>query len=314
MHATNLTELIRTDALDGLLRLCGTEEGILARGSDYDFFLAVCRAIPLLQGHPFPQSLQGFLEDRFAITQPLTADSAAEIWRRVSEMLLQHPTAFPVSLESKALPEWDLPSLTEQKSTSVWRVGETVDTAATSWQVWEAELRRSLDERAKAGFSCVALRLSDAALGQRPNPFFVDRSLSASPRSDEDLALLCAQRVRFFCIEAQRRALTLLLELDGDCRNPIGFLEWLEQTVGLPAILAVATRGNSDLLLRFAEREHRASVGLAIDLARFSDRATLEREVRALAECYPLGRLAVLDGECLERFETACENTIPMRY
>ncbi|MBR3894702.1 MAG: hypothetical protein IKJ35_06090 [Clostridia bacterium] len=302
MHATNLTELIRDGDLCGLLRLCGTKEALLSHGSDYDFFLAVCRSLPLLKGHPFPESLQIFLKTRFGIAQPITIDHAAEIWRAVADALLMQPTAFPVKLALQKPAETRLPPLQPQANAVLWRVDGKIDTVATSWEAWVRELREMLDEKERAGFSCISLHLSDAALAQKPNPYRVDLSLQATPRKNEDTALLASQRLRFFCIEAQRRELTLILHLDADCQNPIGCLEWLEKTVGLPSLLLVVTQETCATFLPFAMRVHRAPVGLALDSTRYPSRAEFEKEAIALAACYPLGRLSVVDGERLSSF------------
>jgi len=305
MHATNLTELIRTDALDGLLRLCGTEERVLTHGSDYDFFLAVCRALPLLCGHPFPKSLHCFLSEQFAITQPITPDSTAVIWRAVADELLLCPTAFPVSIKPQPPEEWTLPQLNVQKEVSIWGADDLVNVAADSMQAWESELRTRFD--ARDGASRILLTLSERAAEQKPNPYRVRLSLQAKPRTSEDLALLRAQAVRFFCLAAKRHGEPLILRVGEDCRNPVGFLEWLEETAGLPSLLVAASKKAFPPLLAFASRAHSLPICLAIDRARYPSRAAFEADVRELAESYPLGRLWVLDGARMERFDLPYE-------
>lgn len=302
MLATNLTELIRTEELCALLRLCGVGEGALTHGSDYDFLLSVSKALPLLEGHPFPQRLHGFLEEHFAITQRLTPDTAAEIWHTVADALLTRPREFPADLHSHTALSLSLPPLALQANAVLWRADALVNTKAVTWKDWEGELQTALEQKVESGASHILLTLTNEAAKQSPDPFHVGKSLENTAKSDDDRALLAAQLIRFFCVAAAKQGLTLVLSVRADAKNAVAFLERMERTVGLPPLTIVMRKELSPKLLSFASRVHSHPVTLAIDRSRYSTDTAFEMATSVLARCYPLGRLSVLDGEYLKSF------------
>lgn len=302
MLAGNLTELIRTEDLCALLRLCGVEEGALFHGSDYDFLLSVSKVLPLLEGHPFPQSLHRFLEEHFAITQRLTPDTTAEIWHTVADALLTRPREFPADLHSHTALSLSLPSLALQANAMLWRADGLVNTKAVTWQDWEGELQTALEQKMESGASHILLTLTNETARQIPDPFHVGKSLENTAKSDDDRALLSAQLIRFCCVAAAKQGLTLVLSVCANAENAVTFMERMDRMVGLPSLILIVNEENMQPILSFASRVHSHPVTLALDRSRYATDIAFERATSELARCYPLGRLSVLDGEYLKSF------------
>lgn len=305
MLATNLTELIWNDDLCGLLRLCDTDERVLKHGSDYDRFLAVCKALPLLQGHPLPSTLKCFFKERFDVALPTTSEQAAQIWRVVAQKLLETPvTVGDVIPAPQSAEAFVLPPLKTAKTLSFLQADALIDTAATSWQAWERKLQAALHDAEKQKNYHIKFFLSNEVSKQKPSLFHVNLTLQAIQKTYSDIALLHAQLFRFLCIECQKHNMTLILYVDPACTDAVRFLERMEATVGLARILAVTQSQNTrNYLLDFAKCNHQNHLKLAIDRSHYPSQTAFEREVTDIAKIYPLGYLTVIDGDVLQAFE-----------
>ena len=70
------------------MRLCGVDEKYITGGADFkDKFFKFAEIMPLLAGNPLYYFCHLELSIVFGITQPLNADSAAEIWKAANQKL-----------------------------------------------------------------------------------------------------------------------------------------------------------------------------------------------------------------------------------
>lgn len=290
MIATNITELIWNNEIGGLLRLCGAEEREIGRlASDYERFRSVCRAVPLLWGHPFPTAMASFLKDRFDVDLPLSPQNCDAIWRMAAEKLMFHPAEIGEGLcwNGVRAEPFQLPPLVLKEKVALFYGNSLTLTDADSWQTWQAQMRDTLNDFWKRFQGDVLFDLSKDACKCSPTLYHVERAL----RCDRDPALLCAQTFRFLSEACQRQGKTIYLYAE-DGEESVTFLKQIERSVGLPKLIRVTRSGElCKEFLRFGAEIHPYPMRYATELG-----ATNEK-LLSLATCYPLGRLLILKRE-----------------
>ena len=302
MQVTNLTELIWCEECSSLLRLCHTDERILSQGSDYERFLAICHAIPMLVGHPYSISLKLFLKERFSITLTPSPNTAAEIWHTVADQLLHMPLPTDASLPKvDEVPPIALPTLTTLEVLSFLDPVALLNSSAKDWEAWKKELEDWFSDFIKRDGNCLQILLTDDVCRQKPSKFHVDLALKR--RTAEAIAILTAQLVRFSLEVFQRNGQKLILEIDARQNDPARFLQTMERAVGLPPLYIVAKNEFSlQKMLSFASLPHKSPIFLAVKRSDDPPRASFEVAIRSMCRRCPLGCLRVIDHNKIKAF------------
>lgn len=79
------------------IRLCGADENILANGSDYDRFTALCYSIPYLEGHPVKNGINKLVTEVLGFYEPLSPYNVDEAWYTINEFIEENNVT-PLSL------------------------------------------------------------------------------------------------------------------------------------------------------------------------------------------------------------------------
>ena len=292
MELTNITEWIRCDEILGLLRLCGADERqIGTSGSDYEFFSALCRAMPLLTGHPLKTAIEKALQNELGMTQLLSPDTCDAIWRACADKLLEDQRLAQPTLSRADGAEWTSPAWRALKTHLVLDGATLLQTNASSWSEWEAEMRSSLDDFGRRGGSIVRLSPDAAACAEIPNLYRVEQSL----KSGEASPMLTAQVLRFLAVELQKRDLWLWIDTAFCGKDALNLLGYAERHVGLPCL--IWTGNAPDTCQAFFEWQ---SCAHAFEI-RFAVRDGISDDaLRSIAKAYPQGRLWKLGKDTKE--------------
>ena len=298
MHTTNgyhnITEMLWSDELQGLLRICGAQEREIGDvASDYEKLCALARSMPLLKGHPITARVTAILRDCFAITKPLSADTCEEIWRVSGEALLQNPIS-QITLATDG--DVSLPTAEDLfqrfKQSSAFSALLFARTRAKSLDVWMREIESMLYDAVRSGCKMLFFGLPEAFEDRKPSIYHVNMTLHRGVQGKGDLDLLYAQLVRILAQVCQKYELALLLRVECHPDEVINLLSRVEREVGLPHIIWSTPRTDTrDELLHFSAKSHENSVFAAVFRA---DYQTDDDFIKALAEwarVYPIGQL-----------------------
>ena len=91
-YVSNPAELLRSQELCGVLRLCGVcEDESGASASDWELFLSFCRCLPLLKGHLLAARAERLLQKTLLFSLPLCEENAVALWREGIARLEESP-------------------------------------------------------------------------------------------------------------------------------------------------------------------------------------------------------------------------------
>ncbi len=288
MPITNITELIRNNSLTDLLRLAGAkQEEIGESASDYIYFQAVCRAIPLLQGHKFVPLLYRLFE-LMQIDYSPKSPNAESIWMQCSDYLERNDLTIGCleDLQPKSTPlifdSWHKSGIHRLLNVDSWQ-----QTKACDWTAWERELNDSW----KMASSCDYIKLSIDLPEKTPSLYHVDLAL----RSRQDDRILSAQLLRFLCMACRNENKTLLVEVKPQQASRLcAYLKRLENTLELPSlVLSVPTMQDLQPILEFAKQPHKSCIRLG------ASRNVLNSalDIPSIAATYPIGCLLLYEIE-----------------
>ena len=296
----NITELLWSDDVTGLLRLCGAEEReIGASAADYEKFAALAKAMPLLAGHPMQARVEKLLVDCFAITQPLTPDTVEEIWRATAEQLLVEPikrSDFDVA--SITAEDLTTPTALQQKikQSDAFSALLFARTRTKSLDGWMREIESVLHDVVRSGCKMLFFGLPEAFADCKPSIYHVDMTLHRGVQGKGDLDLLYAQLMRILTQYCQKHSLTLLLRVECNPDEVSSLLSRVEREVGLPHIIWSTPRTDTrDELLHFAAKSHENPVLAAISRADYQNDDDFTQALAEWATVYPVGRLVELE-------------------
>ena len=282
MAFTNITELIRSEASDRLLCLCGVRSA--CRLSDYEYLREIARALPLLQGHPFFECMRDLICKQLQIDLPLTLSNVDQIWRLGAERLWESKIPLtPITLREEGLPLASLPEFAMQEQVRVAYTDEWIHTSARSWSDWESELKHRLDVY---GEEPVVLLFS-APLSERvPSRYHVEQALQGE-RELRD-AVLAAQLLRTLLLCGAQSNVTLLVQVrEGEEVLLLRHLEHAEALCKLPTvILSIESQASLARLLPLLTTPHQSDVRLGL----LFDEITSSL-LPQIALQYPLGRV-----------------------
>lgn len=305
---TNPIELFWSDDLLSLLRLCGAkEESIGERASDYDRFLALCRALPLLEGHPTRAWIAFVLEKYFNLEELPVEETAVEIWKTLSKSLLEKP----ISTKDLVGGAWLSDRLTVPKNlpeniVPVLNANLLPDTNAKNTQKWGKEIASAVSHFVENGCQKIVLHISNGFKFAVPSIYGVDRALSISGRDRDAANLLTSQLMREICTVAQEHNLLLVLICDGNSAELASLLAYAEESVGLPR-LCWSVRGAREAhdLLDFTAKPHKNEIFAALSY----DNAMTARELDDVLDSwqmrYPVGRLCFITARDLRQMPYA---------
>ncbi len=304
---SNATELLWSDEWECLLRLCGIpEREIDERASDYERFVALCKAFSLLDGHPMQLYLKSFLKTYFPLLPMPSLDTCEQLWQRIADELLQKackPTDFlpaePISclmstLDVDALPSSLLPMLDADLF---------LKADARTYSEWRDWIHTTVKSFHQEGARAARITLGRAFTFARPDLYHVEQALK-KPSSAGDELLIC-QLFRELCEVCRALSMELLLEVNCQPQSVIALLRYAQKSVGLP-IINWSADGVSVLEILTFQSEAR---GVCMNWClRSSDCLTEDALVTAIkkaASCYPAGRLRFLTALDLRfsRFE-----------
>ena len=304
MERTNLTELIWDERMTSLLRLCGESERYLGeQASDYERFFALCRALPLLKGHPLPLRIAAFLKNKLSISTPLKPENVEKIWKKSAKALLEDPV----------LQNLQKPNLFERKSgddavflkdlflggaelarSRVIRANRFCNTRLTSCDAWQEEIKKHCLAAAKTGFFATALELPKGYTFRSPHPYRIDAILQKKKRTTQDQTLLLSQLARYLAEECISYNQAFLVRIEGDSAEAIKLFFYLKETVGLPFLLwNLPPQGDFDRLIDFSAQLHKRPVICVLNKKDFPEPQSRRAFLRDLATRYPFGRLRV---------------------
>jgi len=283
MPITNITELVRCESTTAVLRQCGAQEqDIEPNSADYAYFQALCRAIPLLGGHPLVQTLARLFASMNIVFLPDHLDPAA-LWMQVVSYL-----------EEQSVPKPNLCCKSNDKSTnynfrtfqkdqsSVIDTVTWVNTSATSWCAWERELNARLES---IDSTCGLLRFCLPLTASQLSVYHVNTALV----QNNDQSTLSAQLLRFLCIACKQENKTLLVETEQFGGKDLLFhLQQLKKTVGLPnLIISVQCMDDLCKLLPFLSQPHDTNIVFGVQMQNGTSAISLGQ----LSNVYPIGRV-----------------------
>jgi len=289
MVYTNLAELIRNESVTNLLHLCGnTEAEVGNTASDYDYWRAVCRAIPLLQGHSFPSALATFLKSELNLEMSIDCPDPSTLWQQGAGALIRRSkikTHFDFSYpEQTDIVHFSCHNNRQASyvDTSTWKNSTAVD-----WNAMERELNARWEICAQHT-EVVFLSLSGSVQNKIPSLYHVN--LALSQKSDEE-GILAVQLLRFLCITCKRDQKALILDMDGcTASTVVTLLEQLESTVGLPTtVLSVSSLDTLNTILPFLWRASETNIRIGVCESKLTSAFSLS----GIATSYPIGRLIV---------------------
>ncbi len=294
---TNPIELFWSDDLLALLRLCGEkEERIGERASDYDRFLALCRTLPLLEGHPTRAWIAAVLEKYFNLKELPTEETAPAVWRILCETLLQDPLAPKDLVRGVWLCDsLTVPSVLPKNINPTLNANLLLHTNTKTAAAWSAEIASVVAHFAANRCQKMVLRLQKGFDFVVPSRYHVDRALTLAKKDREAINLLTCQLMRELCIAAQQHNLLLVLICEEDPAALKRLLEYAEGNVGLPRICWSARAAReAHALLDFTAQAHKSEVFAAFSYENVMTQNELSDALGAWQVRYPVGRLCFL--------------------
>lgn len=312
---TNPTELFWSDDLLALLRLCGAKEEMIGeRASDYDRFLSVLRALPLLEGHPTRAWIAELLEKHFHLTELPTEATAPAVWRALCDSLMQHPIA-PRDLVHGA---WlcdglTVPSHIPEEITPVLNANLLLQTNVRSAAAWSAEIASTVAHFKEKGCQKILLRIGKEFDFASPSRYHVDRALSLTKKDRDAANLLLCQLMREVCIAAQEHDLMLILDCAGDPSALARLLEYAEENVQLPRLCwSVRRVSDATPLLAFCAKPHKHEILAALSYESVMTEDELSAALASWQVRYPIAKLCYLTARDLRQTPHAQAHILDM--
>ncbi len=301
---TNPIELFWSDDLLALLRLCGAkEETIGERASDYDRFLALCLALPLLEGHPTRLWIESVLKKHFDLQELPTVKTAPDVWRTLCEKLLENPIS-PKDLVSGA---WlcdtlNVPGDLPENITPVLNANLLLHTNAKTAAVWSAEITEAIAHFAKRGCKKIVLHLSNDFDFVTPSLYHVGRALSLAKKDREATNLLICQLTRELCAAAQQHDLLLVLICQNNSNDFCKLLDYCEASVGLPRLCwSIREAREAYALLNFTAKAHKNEIFAALPYESVMTTSELSDAIESWKMRYPVARLCFVTARDLRQ-------------
>jgi len=304
---TNASELLRGEELYRLLRLCGIpEKENGARASDWELFRSLCRAYPLLTGHPIRTQISDFLKTHFSVFEPLNEESCARIWHTTVLDLEQRPRNAVDFLGGREV-AWlcdtlEMPSSLPDFVKPVLLGNLLLEKRDVTLKQWQNSVRNTVKVYADAGCDRIVLRVGRDFSFSSPSVYQVDRILQKRKLAGEERDLLLTQLLRELCVLCLEKGMTLVLELQCDPAPAEQLLAYVGHTVGLPkTYVSASCLQTADRLIDLMGAHRQNPMRLAIRLGNFPSDEEVEALCRRICTRYPVGRLLVITAADLRR-------------
>lgn len=319
-HYSNITEFLidGNDTLKMLLLPCGVDEDAFSGGimSDYDRFLAVCRAFPCLAGHSVYFEYHRLLSLLFDCSLFINEKNAPEIWRIFSnegrgrsaqELICKIPALkviLPVGVLSglnEACAELSRKVLASFSVSTEELIDVTVssDTLRADGVTSLEELTELVSKRFD-GLEGLEVKSCDAVLPKeyrfiRPDPYRAgkafEKMLKGESLSLDDINIWHAQVMRIIGRECVKRKWTLRIGA-GVTTDLFYLFDYLFKSEGLPVTRLYPFAG-AESLKGILVGMPRACVPMITVCAPSDDG---EHDIGRLARNYPIGAFGGLDG------------------
>ena len=300
---TNPIELFWCNDLIALLRLCGAEEEMIGeRASNYDRFCAICRALPLLQGHPARAWLESIFENRFAIKELPTEENAAKVWKKLCERLLQDPIASQDLIDGDLLCEPSTFIQLPKNVTPVLNANFFLHTDEKTVEAWHHSILSVVTRFAAGGCKKAVLHIKEGFDFTAPSLYHVERALSLPKKNREATNLLISQLVRELCAIAQQQDILLVLVCEDNPSALARLLEYADESVGLPRICWCTREAReAHKLLEFTAKPHKSEIFAALPYESVMTQNELSNAIEAWQVRFPIGRLCFITARDLRQ-------------
>ena len=301
---TNPIELFWSDDLLSLLRLCGQKEEFIGeRASDYDRFLSICRAMPLLGGHPTRAWILSILKKYFDQKEFPTEENAPDFWRTLCDHLLEDPI-LPQELVGGAwlCDSLSVPSNLPKEVNLVLNANLFLKTNAKTTALWSAEIAKAVASFAESGCQKIVLQIPNEFAFAIPSVYHVDKALQSVKRSREAENLLLCQLMRELSSAAQKNNLLLVLVCDANAADVVRLLEYCEASVGLPRICwSLREIREAHVLLTFTAKPHKSEIFAALPYENVMTASELSNVIESWKVRYPVGKLCFITARDLRQ-------------
>lgn len=312
---TNPIELFWSDDLLSLMRLCGArEEQIGERASDYDRFLSICHALPLLQGHPTRAWIASAFEKHFNLKELPTEETAPTVWKSLCDTLLNNPL-FPKDLVCGT---WlcdgvTVPSDLPKNIIPTLDANLLLSTNAKNIAAWRDEIAATVAHFATYGCQKVVLHLPKEFCFVIPSVYHVERALQLSKRDREAANLLICQLTRELCGILQESDTLLVLVCEGNASDLADLLEYAERSVGLPRLCwSLRDARDAYALLNFTAKQHKNEILAALLYEGIMTERELSDTIESWKMRYPIAKLCYLTARDLRQMPHAQAHILDM--
>lgn len=301
---TNPIELFWSDELLSLLRLCGAKEEMIGeRASDYDRFLALTRALPLLEGHPTRAWIASMLEEYFNLKELPPQETAPDAWQKLCNCLLENPLSTKHLVSGAWLCDClTIPSKLPEHITPVLNADLLLTTQAKTAAAWSEEIAATVSHFAQNRCQKIVLHLPHDFTFVTPSIYHVGRALTLAKKERETINLLTSQLLRELCVAAQRHNLLLVLICQNNATAACKLLNYCEAGVGLPRICwCVGEARESHALLDFSAQAHKNEIFAALPYDCVMTEQELLDSIASWKTRYPVGRLCFVTARDLRQ-------------
>lgn len=308
---SNPIELFWSDDLLALLRLCGAKEELIGeRASDYDRFLSLCRALPLIEGHPTRAWIKSVLKRHFHLQELPTEENAQEVWKNLCKRLLENPIP-PQDLVDGAwlCDSLMLPNTLPENITPILNANLLLQTNAKTAVAWSREIAATVAHFAAEGCQKVVMQLQNGFDFVLPSLYHVDLALSLTKRDREAINLLTCQLMRELCSATQEHDLLLVLVCNDNPAALVRLLEYTEESVGLPRVCwSTREAREAYALLDFTAKPHKNEMLVALPYESAMTQNELFDAIESWQMRYPVGRLCFITARDLRQTPYAQEH------
>lgn len=302
---SNLTEAIRSEEMNALLRLCDVAEKDI-HGSDYVYFSSVCKVFAHFVGHPLHDHIAALLKERFSLSENLSSDNCPEIWRQTADMLFESPLK-ALDLLPREECAWlcdgvTLPAL-PSNVTPVLNAALLLETGKNDLAAWQAEILEVITDFSQKGCHTVLLTLPYDFAFVMPDVYHVGQALTKRNRSCVTRSLLLAQLTRFLCEKLLKTDMRLHLRVECRGGEAVALLSYVESCVGLPFFAWSAPDSRDwDALLAFVSRPMRAESRMCLWTSDIPEKEAAISLLRLAASRYPMRRICFAANVDMRRY------------
>ncbi len=295
---SNPGELLKSDALKGLLRLCGiNEREINASASDYELFSAFCKGFSMLSGHPTYEAFRAFWKKYFPSLAYPDATNAEVLWREITDLLTQSPKKLCDfwEVDSRVLIDPSELSTISNDLEPMLCVNSLMEIGNTDFASWRQRIQACFSAYYEKGSRQMMIRFEEGYRFAEPDPYHMTEALKICKKNSAHSALILSQLFREACEFAMTNEMQLLLNTDCDAASACALLSYTEKTVGLPTLYWTSRDPCvTDAVLGWQSLPHQKPVYMTLRLSHLPSREECASAIRMAAARYPVSRLCFI--------------------